>query len=173
MNMKEHVLAALKEQFDRWEELLGSMSEEQITVPQLSDNWSIKDIIAHVGTWRQRSIARFEAAVQNREPKFPQWLPGLDPESEDATDQMNAWIYETHREQPWSRVHQDWREGFRQLLELAEAIPEPRLLGESTYPWLGGLPLAFILIASYDHHQEHLDKLLAWLDEHGNIKTAR
>ena len=27
-------------------------------------------------------------------------------------DQINAWIYETYREQPWSSVHHDWREGF-------------------------------------------------------------
>jgi len=31
-----------------------------------------------------------------------------------------------------------------------------------------GYSLAFILVASYDHHQEHLEKLLAWLTEHGN-----
>lgn len=30
MNMKEHILAALREQFDRWELLLMSLSEEQI-----------------------------------------------------------------------------------------------------------------------------------------------
>ena len=32
MNMKEHILAALREQFNRWEELLESLSEEQIAV---------------------------------------------------------------------------------------------------------------------------------------------
>jgi hypothetical protein len=30
MNMKEHILAALEEQFDRWEELLASMHEDQV-----------------------------------------------------------------------------------------------------------------------------------------------
>jgi len=28
--LKEHILATLKEQFDRWEELLARLSEEQI-----------------------------------------------------------------------------------------------------------------------------------------------
>jgi hypothetical protein len=36
------------------------------------------------------------------------------------------------------------------------------------YPWLKGYSLASILVASYDHHQEHLGKLLDWLQEYPN-----
>jgi hypothetical protein len=167
MNMKEHILIALREQFNRWEELLASMGNEQITTPNLHANWSVKDVIAHLWAWQQRSVARMEAALFNREPEFPQWLPGLDPDSEGNTDQTNAWIYETYRDQLWSKVHQNWREGFLRLLKLGAEIPEKDLLDAGRYPWLAGHPLAFILLASYDHHQEHLDKLLAWLQKHG------
>lgn len=57
MNMKMHILKALGEQLERWEELLASMSDEQITDPQLPSGWSIKDVIAHLMAWQQRSIA--------------------------------------------------------------------------------------------------------------------
>ena len=30
MNMKDHILAALKDQFDHWDELLASLREEPI-----------------------------------------------------------------------------------------------------------------------------------------------
>ena len=40
MYMKQHILAALSEEFNRWEELLAGMSEAQITAPQLPSNWS-------------------------------------------------------------------------------------------------------------------------------------
>ena len=166
MNMQEHILTALREQFNRWEELLASMSDEQITAPLLPSNWSIKDVIAHLRAWQQRSIARLEAARLNREPEFPKWLPELDPDSEGNTDQTNAWIYETYREQPWSKVHQNWREGFLLFLQLGEGILEKDLLDAGRYPWLEGHPLAFILLATYDHHHEHLEKLLAWLQQH-------
>ena len=56
MNMKDHILTALREQFNRWEKLLASMSDEQITAPHLPSNWSIKDVIAHLRAWQQRSI---------------------------------------------------------------------------------------------------------------------
>jgi hypothetical protein len=82
------------------------------------------------------------------------------------TDRINAWIYESHREQPWSQVHQNWRAGFLRFLELPESIPEKELLDGGRYPWLQGHSLALILVASYDHHQEHLEKTYAWLREH-------
>ncbi len=41
------------------------------------------------------------------------------------------------------------------------------LLDGDKYPWLHGYSLAFILVASYDHHQEHHEKLTAWMQRQG------
>ena len=168
MNMKQHILAALIEEFERWEELLSGISEEQITAPLRPSNWSIKDVMVHLWAWQQRSIARLEAALLNREPVFPEWPEESDPDAEGDTDRINAWIYQSHREQPWAQVYQNWREGFLRFLELPEGIPERELLDADRYPWLKGYSLALILLASYDHHQEHLEKTYAWLRERGN-----
>ena len=167
MNMKSHILAALKEQIDRWEELLDRMNSDQISVLLLPSIWSTKDVLSHLRAWQQRSIARLEAALSDREPVFPKWLPELDPDSESSTDQINAWIYETNRDEPWPAVHQNWRDGFLRFIELGERISERDLLDESRFSWMEVRPLALVLVSSYDHHQEHLDKLHAWLKEHG------
>jgi hypothetical protein len=159
MSMKQHILAALQEVFDDWEERLAGLSEAQITQPLAGTSLSVKDEIAHLMAWQQRTLARVDAARLNREPQFPQWLANVDPEDYDKTDSINAWIYETHRDQSWPNVHQDWRAGFQRLLASAGEISERDLLDESRYAWLDGYPLALILIATYDHHREHLDKL--------------
>ena len=169
MNMKDHLLAALKEQLNNWEELLDHMSNNQINVLLVPSNWSTKDVLSHLRAWQQRSIARLEAALSDREPIFPKWLPELDPDSEVSTDQINAWIYETHRDESWVTVRQNWKDGFSRLLELGERISERDMMDESRYIWMEMRPLALILIGTYDHHQEHLDKLLAWLEEHGEV----
>lgn len=168
LSMKDHILVALREQFQRWEELLASLSAEQIAAPRLPSHWTIKDDIAHLKAWQQRSIARLEAARANREPVYPRWLAGADPEAESNTDPVNAWIYEAHREHSWAEVHEDWRAGFLRLLELSEGFSERDLLDESRYPWMDGYSLACILLATYDHHQEHIEELLAWLEEHAS-----
>ena len=170
MTMKEHILAALREQINRWEELLSSLSEAQITSPLLPSDWSIIDEIAHLYAWQQRSIARTEAALLDREPQFPQWLPGIDPDDYGKTDQTNAWIHATYRDLPWTRVYENWRTGYLRFIQSGEGISEKDLLDSGRYPWLGGHPLVFVLIASYDHHQEHYEILRAWLQEHGESK---
>ena len=94
---------------------------------------------------------------------MPQWLPDVDPDGAGSTDLINAWIYQTYHDLSWAETHQNWRAGFQRLMELAAAIPERELLDASRFPWLNGYSLAFILVATYDHHQEHLEALLARL----------
>ena len=172
MNMKDHILTALRENYDRWEELLASLSEEQITAALKPSEWSVKDVIAHLRAWQQRSVARMEAALFDREPDYPRWLTDVNPEVESDTDKINAWIYETNRELPWLKVYRNWSEGFLLFLEAAQGISERDLLDSNRYPWLKGYPLAYIILASYDHHQEHYDQLLVWLQENGDKKAV-
>lgn len=166
MSDKQHILTLLREEFDWWQAALASLSEAQITAPQLDDGWSIKDVIAHLRAWQQRSIARLEAALLNKEPEYPAWPTQFDPEAEDQPHDLNAWLYAAYRDQPWSTVQRDWREGFSRFLELGEAIPEKDLLDVGRYPWLEGYALLAVLQGSYEHHHEHaefLDPVLARL----------
>ncbi len=164
MNMQEHILAALKEQFTRWDGLLAGMSDAQHSAPHLPSDWSTKDELAHLWAWQQRSIARLETAHTLRPPAYPAWPPELDPEVEDV-DQVNAWIFESNRALPWPQMYERWRAGYLRFIELGASVSEMELLDMGRYPWLEGRSLASTLLASYDHHQEHYDKLLAWLKE--------
>jgi hypothetical protein len=166
MNMKDHILTALREQFNSWEELLASLSKELITGPHFDLDWSIKDVVAHLSGWQQISIARMEAGMLNREPEFPQWVMDLSGAWEEDADKTNARIYEINHEKTWAEIYENWRNGFLRFLELGSKISERDLLDGDRYSWLKGYSLAFILVASYDHHQEHLEKLIVWLQEH-------
>ena len=167
MNMRDHILAALREQFERWEELLASLSEEQITAPRFDLDWSIKDVITHLWAWQQISIARMEAGLYDREPVFPKWIVESNEDWEENANRTNAVTFERYHHKPWSEIYQNWREGFLRLLALGKEIPEKDLLDSARYRWLNGYSLAFILIASYEHHQEHFEKLTEWLRKHG------
>lgn len=172
MNMKKHILTALREEFNHWEELLASLSVDHISVSRVLGEWSTKDVIAHLWAWQQISVARVEAAVTDVEPKFPQWVTELQGNWEENADQTNVRIQEIYQKLPWSKIHQNWRKGFLQFLELGEGISERDMLDPGKYSWLEGYSLADILLASYDHHQEHLEKLVDWLKKYGDGKTA-
>ncbi len=173
MYMKNHLLAALREEFDHWERVLADLSEAQINVVPQPGELSLKDEIAHLWAWQQRSVARMEAGLNNAEPTMPAWWPDATvtrpEESDDSndheaeTDRINAQIYETYRDYTWTEIHSQWQIGYRRFLELSEAMPELALLDADRFAWLGGYSLADVILGTYDHHQEHLDKLLARL----------
>lgn len=171
MNDKKQALSMLEDEYNRWEELISSQSDEQITSPHLYENYSIKDVIAHLMAWQQVSIARMEAAQRNTEPIFPDWLGGQDPESEEKIEEYNARIYEKYREQNWAFVYTKWREGFQRLLELGAAISKNNLFDSEKYTWLKGYALIAVLEGTYDHHHEdHLEPLSAQINQHKNTK---
>ena len=158
--MKEHILAALREQALKWEELLLNLSEEQIAAAQFDLGWSIQDVVAHLWGWQQISIARLQAAALDREPAFPAWLVNLPGNWEEDVDHTNAWIYQENHAKPWPKVHQSWREGYLGMLSSAGPISEKNLLDKERYTWLDGYSPLDVLIGSYEHHQEHYEKVL-------------
>ena len=161
MSMKNHLILALREIYDAWEFTLADLSEAQITTAPAPGIWSVQDDLAHLWAWQQRSIARLEAALYDRPPVMPAFMDGVELVTEDNVDELNARIYAAFGEQPWPQVYQDWRSGFLKFLDTAAQISEKDLLDWDKYPWLGGFNLAAILIGSYEHHQEHLEVLLA------------
>ena len=120
MNMKGHILAALKGHFNSWEELLASLSEEQITTSHFDFDWSIKDMLAHLWAWQQSSIARMEGGLHNQGPEFPKWIVESIENWEEDADRVNALTFELQHNKPWAEIYQNWKNGFLQFLELGK-----------------------------------------------------
>ena len=171
-NDKQQLLTMLRDVFNHWEKLLAGMPEHEITDPKLPDNWSIKDVVAHLWAWQQRSIARQKAALEDAEPDYASWSTAFGSDPEEDVDKTNAWLYEASRDKPWQGVYSDWRAQFLRLLELAEQMPEKDLLDPARYAWMGGDPLSASLEGTYEHHKEHLEQLLAWLDRNRKTSTG-
>jgi hypothetical protein len=173
METKQHILTALSEIFTCWQELLASLGVEQINVPLAPSDWTVKDVVAHLWFWQEASIARMEAALNNTEPKYPEWweLFGSDPEED--VDRTNAWNYERNRDKPWLKVYADWKAQFKHYLELAQQVTEGDLLETGRYAWMGGYALSASSKGTLEHHQEHYADLSAWLQEHGKLNRGR
>jgi hypothetical protein len=152
---KQHLLALLRAESERWQALLASLDEEQLATRALPAGLSVKDLIGHLHAWQQISNARLEAVVANREPAMPAWLGDLAPDAHENLERINAWIHVHYRDQDWADVYAAWRWGFQRFLTLAAAIPEADLFDANRYAWLGGYAPADVLQGSYEHHDEH------------------
>ncbi len=165
---KQELTALLQDEFARWEKLLSGLSEQRLTARDLPGGLSVKDVIAHLWAWQGLSVARLEAALDNRDPEYQLGPAGLDLDSDENVDRINAWIHEANLDRPWKEVYGDWRSRYQRFLALASKLPEEALMQPARYAWLKDMPLSAVLRGSYlHHHEEHYLPLIDALAEGG------
>ena len=163
---KAQLLERIRAERAGWEALLGEIGEERMTQPGATGEWAFKDVAAHLNGWRERTVARLEAARRDESPPPPPWPAGFDEDSDEGVDRINAWIYERNRDRPLQDVLGEARAQFQQLEDAVGELPERDLTDPGRFPWLGGEPLGpAVLGGSFGHfHEEHEPTIRAWLD---------
>ena len=172
MDDKLDILNKLTDIFNRWQALIAGFTGPQIIQPLAPSSWSVKDVIAHLWAWQQASVARAEAALEDREPCYPGWWKACGPDPNEDVDRTNAYIYQANRDKPWTDICVDWEEQFQHYLEVSRQIPEKDLVEVGRFTWMGSYPLIASPQGSWDHHQKHYDKTVSWLKSHEKLKTT-
>lgn len=159
MTLQTHLIVALRELFEQWQEHLSSLDPALISTRPVTGFWTTKDVIAHLAAWQELSNARLDAALAGTDPTLPAWMTRANVDhSEDVTD-INAVIYAGIQDDAWEQVQARWQAGFAHLLQTAARFDERTLLDSDRFPWMHGYSLADVLLGTYDHHLEHWEAL--------------
>ena len=155
---KSELLDWLQKEYQQWEVFLDQIGAVRMDQPGVNDNWSMKDIVAHLTGWNRWLVARLHAAQRGEPKPPPPWPAHLQ-----TDDEINAWIYETHHGRSVDEVLEESHQVFQQLLTAIEGLPEQVLIDPSAYlPWLEGNP--FTPAGLFSHfHEEHERDMRAWL----------
>jgi hypothetical protein len=168
---KQQVIEDLTLVFQRLQELLADLTDDQITTPLEPSQWTVKYVMAHLWFWQQASVARMEAAIHDAEPDYPDWWELFGPDPEEDVDRTNAWNYAQNRDKPWPQVYASWNDQFQHYLNLVKQVPEQDLLQVGRFAWMGKYRLLDSTLGSCGHHQEHYDGLGAWLKLHSDQRV--
>jgi hypothetical protein len=141
-----------------WMALLAEVGEERMAEPGVDGPWSVQEIVAHL-TWYERVIVEGAQRLMRTGRYERSGLQLL------SMDERNAVIAAQSRARPLPDVLAESEQVFGQLLAVIEACPED-LLND---PLRLGLPpevIPWTLVAanSYEHYQQHMDAIRAWLD---------
>lgn len=126
-------------------ELVRSLTPDECLVPgyYADPDWTVRDVIAHLGTWLAEAAAQFERMV------------GGTYEGHDIDiDGLNAELLAAMDGQPWEVAWVQANAGRSQLLGAWMLLGEPSV--EATW---------WIRKAGSDHYSEHLGRLRAWVAE--------
>ncbi len=136
---------------------LAQVDGDHWTTPELPGQWSIKDLLAHLGWW-ERWIVDLYAALLRGEVPYARHL------DQKAVDDLNAQALAKYRDQSLAEVRRQEEDAYRNLLSAVEKAPEGDLFDPERFAWLEGETLAeWIANNSYGHYAEHLVDVGRWL----------
>jgi hypothetical protein len=139
--------------------MLGQLNEAQMTQPGVENNWSVKDILAHITDWEKRMVQWIEESLQGKTPEQP--APGM---TWDDLDKLNERTYLANKDRPLSAIVTEFDDSYQRSLKVVEALTEEALLDPNRFEWRGGKPLWYMVAANtWEHYQEHREAISNWL----------
>lgn len=148
---KDDLLRRIAASWGEVERAIASLSEAQMTA-RPGGRWSVKDNLAHLAEWEGRVIGLLVSGQPMRE-YFG--LPPDTPEGED-TSNINAILWERHKDDPLPEVLDRWRGTHAELLHALEPFTYQQLSEPHSGTGHGG-PLGGVVMGNtVDHYPEHM-----------------
>ena len=153
MNVKQLQHAWRKDRAE-YERVLAEIGEERMLEPGLPGGWSVKDVIAHVNWYEQEMVVLLET----RE------LAGSDLWGLPA-DERNIPIHEQNKDLVLDEVLAKSNQVFERLWELISQLEDDDLMEASNFDQMpeDWEPWQVIASNTYEHYQEHVPDICAWL----------
>jgi hypothetical protein len=91
MRTRVEQIAVIRADQQFWRDLAAEVGQARYTEPGPMGDWSFGDMAGHLVGWRNRTIARLEAAARGDADPPPPWPAELDDD-----DAINVWIHDQH-----------------------------------------------------------------------------
>ena len=152
---KTELIRTIREAHQRVADAIEHLPDERLLDPAL-DNWTGKDLLAHMAWWHDHSVLVIEGLRAGREP-----YDGTDPAN--TTDAFNERTHREHLDDPPELTRRAFNESLTRLLAALEPVTDEELFADNRWPWLGGEALVETILwdssRHYDAHREHLERL--------------
>ncbi len=154
---REQVIDWTHSEHDMLEQVVNSLTPEQLVAPILDDGWSVKDVLAHIAEWEKLMLGWIEAYLRGGAPvRFaPDFVPTPDTFQETA-DRLNQALYEQNRARSLQDVCEDYAATYERVLALLGRLSQQDMFGPNRFPAREGTPLAPTIGGNtFGHYREH------------------
>ena len=156
---KEKLIEEIKSERLHLVKTLEKISRQQMVTPGVMDDWTVKDLLAHITVWELRMIRWLEQTVRDEVPEM--LPPGM---TWDDLDKWNEQTYQKHRHRDLDEVLADFEMSYPQALSAVQDISEDDLIDPDRYVWRDGRPLWEMVAANTSwHYKEHEETITNWL----------
>lgn len=151
---KEELIDKIEQSHSAWSAVLAEVGEDRMTESGVTDDWSVKDIIAHLSSWQQRVLDRMDADGTGK----PLEVLGQ------TVDEVNVAFYNRNRELPLKDVLAQARDTYDRFMERVRDLSQQQIFEPGHFSFTKENPLYdWIAGDTFEHYDEHSASVRAWL----------
>src|SRR6266566_2850139 len=144
---KDQVLKRLEKAWATFQESYAGLSDPQLMEPGVMDEWSVKDILAHVTTWEEEALKYLPLILTGGKP--PRYIQS------GGIDAFDAQMAEQKRDMAFSEVLRQLEETHRRLLDYLRSLPDEHFTRETPFRHR-------LRLDTYSHYPLHARAIREW-----------
>jgi hypothetical protein len=144
---KKELIDSIRTTRAHLEKKFSKLTPKQMVWPGSMDDWSVKDIPAHLVDWEQRFIGWYQAGLRGEMPETP--APGM---TWRELPKLNQQGYEQHKHESLEHVLEESAKSYQEVLELVEGMTEAEIFEPGHYAWTGDSSLLPWIAANTSSH---------------------
>lgn len=145
---KEQLLKRLDQAWEDLKESYAGLSEIELVEPGVSEDWSIKDIIAHISWWEEEALKHLPLILANgRPPRYSVTYGGI--------NAFNALMMQKRRSLSLLDVLRQRDETHQRLIDYIQLAPEDQIVHETRFR-------RRLRLDTYHHYAEHTEAIWYW-----------
>ena len=156
---RTELLDAAEAEFHSLLDTVALVPEDLRAAPGACDDWSVKDLLAHLDAWHEMFLSWDAIGLAGGTPSMPTldytWaqIPALNQE-----------IYERHRDDPWDQVVSRFTRSYQRVDEVIASYNNEDLFTKKRYPWTGSTSVGAYATSASSSHYVWAHKLIRkWL----------
>ena len=144
---KQELLDSIQKERSLLENKYAGLTKNQMIWPGAMEDWSAKDILAHLVDWEQRLVAWYQAGLRGETPEPP--APGM---TWRELPRLNEIGYQKHKDETLDHVMEQYHQSYQQTFTLIQTMSEEEIFEPGYYPWTGKSALLSWIAASTSSH---------------------
>jgi len=138
---------------------LAGLSEEQLLEPDVTGNWSVRDIVAHVTTWEEEALKHLPFILKGgTPPRYSTTYGGI--------DVFNAQMTQEKKDLPVKEVFRQMNDVHSRLISLLSHLPESELGSKTRFRHR-------LRLDTYGHYPKHTRAIRKWREKKGPIEDLQ
>ncbi len=145
---KQQILDKLEQAWGEFTDSYTGLTDEQMQQPGVMEDWSVRDLMAHISWWEEEALKHLPTILAGRRPpRYSVTYGGIDAFNARMTEQRSTLALE--------EVRRRLVETHARLLEYVRTIPEEQFTTETRFR-------RRLRLDTYSHYPVHTEAILAW-----------